>query len=190
MTSVPRALISSTQPYFHYLIWLLRLFFLGNILLAFAPLFQPQDNCEDVPLSAAQRQLLGLAPMSRPATPQEQGQWVTPPRYSKSRSATPSSGNSLRAQPSGSPLSGRGPPLSGSQLRRSFSGSSLARPGSERGSPFDTSDVDAAGNSTPTKSNKASVPLNSKWLYEKGRGSPRNSFSGLSGFGGQGSVFS
>jgi nucleoporin POM34 len=43
---------------------------------------------------------------------------------------------------------------------------------------------------TPTKSGKASVGLNSKWLYEKGRGSPRASFgAGLEGWGGGGSVF-
>lgn len=124
----------------------------------------------------------------------------------------------MRAFPSDSPLRGRGSPMDGGSARRSFSGSPFGsqRPSllggsgfsspvgdmrgasarrtsfnnSTRSSPLNTSDFDMAGNiGTPTKSNKASVGLNSKWLYEKGRGSPRGSMSGLSGFGGAGSVF-
>lgn len=65
------------------------------------------------------------------------------------------------------------------------------------------SSVFGGSTGTPTKSNgattttpvgKASVGLNSKWLYEKGRGSPRSGGgsgggSGFAGFGGGGSVF-
>lgn len=67
---------------------------------------------------------------------------------------------------------------------------------SNRSSPlnFGMSEFDAAGSGsgsygTPTKSSRASVGLNSKWLYEKGRASP----SGAVGMGtgwGTGSVFS
>ena len=164
--------------------------------------------------------------MSRPATPQEEAQYVTPPRYS--RSATPRSSfgsagslaDSLRVQARGSPLSGHGSPfdasvsinspfgsstrrgsLSGSPFsasplkdkmfsnsemgRRGSFGSSMGRRGSlgsSRGSPmggeFDNM-------SSPAKSGRASVGLNSKWLYQKGRASP-----GLAGNGwGTGSVF-
>ncbi|KAK5694858.1 hypothetical protein LTR97_009449 [Elasticomyces elasticus] len=175
-----------------------------NIVIGFAPLLKPKDNCDDVPLTPSQRQLLGLPPMRRPATPQEQQQYVTPPRYS--RSTTPQSNtSSLRAQTSGSPLNGRPLESSTSQLgRRSVSGSpgmggasplaygglrsnSSARRTSFQSSPLSTPEFDAAGSiSTPTKSGKASVGLNSKWLYEKGRGSPRSSFGGLGGFGGGG----
>lgn len=63
--------------------------------------------------------------MSRPATPQEKEQWITPPRYSRSRSATPqSAASSLRAQASDSPSSG------------SMFGATPQREGS--GSPFST----------------------------------------------------
>ncbi|KAK1073050.1 hypothetical protein LTR33_010076 [Friedmanniomyces endolithicus] len=200
---LPRSWLLIAEPYYTYTLFAIRLFFALNIVFAFTPLLKPRDNCDDVPLTPSQRQLLGLPPMSRPATPQEQQQYVTPPRYS--RSATPQSNtSSLRAQGSGSPLNGRPLESSTSQLRqRSVSGSpglgpsplayglkSGGRRTSFQSSPLSTPDFDAAGSiSTPTKSGKASVGLNSKWLYEKGRGSPRSSLEGLSGFGGGGSVF-
>ena len=171
------------------------------------PLCRQPDTCEDIPLSPDQRRLLGLPPMSRPATPQEKEQWVTPPRFS--RSATPrSTSSSIRPEPSGSRLSGRGTPLEGSTsfLRRSISGSPFAsstqeptigsgslysemlRSGGERrrlsysntrSSPLSLSEFEEAGKSvhTPTKGSKASVGLNNKWLYEKGRGSPSSDVS-------------
>ena len=60
---------------------------------------------------------------------------------------------------------------------------------------FGTSEFDAGGSmmgTTPTKiNNRASVGLNSKWLYEKGRGSPGAVGVGVTGAGwGTGSVFS
>ena len=186
-TSLPSPWIRAAHPYPNYLLLVLRLFFLANIAVALSPLFRKPDSCEDVPLTPAQRQLLGLPPMSRPATPLEQTQWVTPPRYS--RSHTPKSAtSSLRAQASGSPSSGRGMPFeaaspSGSTHRRG-SASPLTPSGARgaerrrlsytnRSSPLSTSEFDAVGSmSTPTKTNRASVGLNSKWLYEKGRGSP------------------
>ncbi|KAK5119860.1 hypothetical protein LTR85_007186 [Meristemomyces frigidus] len=215
-SALPRTWLLASEPYTLYTLYLLRAFFAINIALALAPLFRPQDACEDIPLTPAQRHHLGLPPMTRPATPQEKEQYVTPPRYS--RSTTPqqqSSASNMRALASDSPLGNRqsGSPIDGSSSRRSVSGSPFAssqRPSplasglrdvgdqrrrlsfqSNRSSPLGTSDFDALGSiGTPTKSSKASVGLNSKWLYEKGRGSPRASMSGLAGFGGAGSVFS
>jgi nucleoporin POM34 len=123
--------------------------------------------------------------MSRSATPLEEQQYVTPPRFS--RSATPTS--SLRGEPSDSPLSGRGVALDSSLRAVSPFGSPL---GSERrklsytsarSSPLSVSEFDAVGNlATPTKSGKATVGLNNKWLYEKGRASPRGSPSRTGAF--------
>lgn len=216
-TRLPYPPLASLQPFLSYILYLLRAFFLLNLSIASIPLFRSPDACEDIPLTPAQRQLFGLPPMSRPATPQEKEQYVTPPRYS--RSATPQSGSSLRAEVPGSPLADRGTPLDSGELARSMSGSPWPSPlggsgrsGAEngnrerrrssfqgsRGSPLGggsgwPSDLDGAfmagGTSTPPMRNKTSVSLNSKWLYEKGRGSPRSGTSGLSGFGGSGSVF-
>lgn len=183
------------------------------MLLSLTPLFRPRDTCDDIPLTDTQRTRLALPPRSRPASPAEIQSYVTPPRYS--RSATPGSGNSTRggAQGSESPL-GRGlaSPLENSLRRESFNSTRRLSPLNANGSgsgvdhrrrlSFQTSgrsspsEFEAWGGSvgsvgTPTKSGKASVGLNSKWLYEKGRGSPRGaaSGSGLAGFGGGGSVF-
>lgn len=173
---------------------LLRLFFLINIAIACLPLFRPTDNCEDIPLTPAQRNMLGLPPMSRPATPQEEKQYLTPPRYSRSTTPTGRSISGTPRSASGSPYSpairnsGGGSPHSGAMSgfkgsgnesgRRRTSGSPLALGGNDMDGPFGSS-------MTPTKSGKASVGLNSKWLYEKGR----RSSGGLAGFGGGGSVF-
>lgn len=202
-------------PYADYILHTLRLGLLINMAITLAPLFRRPDACEDIPLTPQQRHALGLPPMSRPATPQEEAQYVTPPRYS--RSATPRSSvgsvgsfaDSLRVQARGSPLSGRGSPLDasmnspfGSARRGSGSGSPFsASPlkdkmlnnselgrrgslgGSPRGSPLG-GDFDSLG-SPSAKGGRASVGLNSKWLYQKGRASP-----GLAGNGwGTGSVF-
>lgn len=171
-----------------YTLLILRLIFLFNIGLALLPLYRKPDACEDIPLTPSQRQLLGLPPLSRPATPQEKEQWVTPPRYARSASGTPqSSTSSLQAEASNSPLnfSGRRTSMPASPAFRSTSGSPLgglqARHGSgerrklsytaNRSSPLSISEFDSVGSiNTPTKSNnRASVGLNSKWLYEKGK---------------------
>ena len=181
-----------------YPLLLLRAFLLLNIALACRPLLRKADTCEDIPLTPAQRQLLNLPPLSRPATPQEKDQYITPPRYS--RSATPNS--SLRVAVSDSPLSGRSSttPLDFRSPQRGSSGSPLTPSGAERrrlsynnnnnpssrSSPLSTSEFDAAGLlATPTKvGQRASVGLNNKWLYERGRGSSgaRGSGSGSGGF--------
>lgn len=212
-SSIPIQLVRNT-PYASWTLHTLRLGLLINMAVTLAPLFRRPDACEDIPLTPQQRHALGLPPMSRPATPQEQAQYVTPPKYS--RSATPRSINStgsfadsMRVQARASPLSGRGSPLDasisspfGSARRASGSGSpfsasplkdkmlannpDMGRRGSfasSRGSPLG-GDFDGLS-SSGGKSGRASVGLNSKWLYQKGRASP-----GLTGSGwGTGSVF-
>ncbi|RMY59331.1 hypothetical protein D0865_02134 [Hortaea werneckii] len=245
---LPRTLLASPtyQSTTFYTHLLLRAFLTLNIALSLAPLFRPQDPCDDIPLTDSQRYHLGLPPRTRPATPREENEYITPPRYSRN-SSTPQSdrgGNSTRLFASESPLGTRSAGTVGSPLDSSLRGG----PGSSLGgSPFGPSssqqpsprqrssfqggmtqrssplgglnnDLDGFGSSlfggsstgTPTKSSgtatttttpvvgKASVGLNSKWLYEKGRGSPRGAgggggsgsgSSGFAGFGGGGSVF-
>lgn len=140
--------------------------------------------------------------MSRPATPQEKEQYVTPPRFS--RSATPrSASSSVRIGNGESPSSGRDTPVDangsfgmsgGSPYGNSGSpyGNSTVHGGaspygpqgnearrrlsytSNRSSPLTVSEFEAMGNlvASPSggrKENRASVGLNNKWLYEKGR---------------------
>lgn len=195
-TSLPISRILTNHQYTTYTLLALRLFFLLNIGLACAPLLRKPDACEDIPLTPSQRNLLGLPPMSRPATPQEREQYVTPPRYS--RSNTPSSrGSNGGVRPGGgSPLSGvpsawrspSGSPLpTGSLHVRQGSGTRKLSYNSNRSSPLSISEFDAIGGSvnTPTKrdpQHRASVGLNSKWLYEKGKAGSGVQMSG-SGWG-------
>lgn len=189
-------LLKSCGPYPHYAILALRLCLLLNIAWACAPLFQPNDDLSDIPLTPSQRALLGLKPSSASLT---QGQeYTTPPRYT--RSSTPRSNASAHIAASGSPNSLRGSP---SSLERSTMGQSRGASGSpysvsplmhkalgtstSRRLSFTSSspqDLPALGQSangtnalpaTPTNglaNGKASVGLNNKWLYERGRGSP------------------
>ena len=232
---LPSSWLRTTMSAYYttYPLLLLRVFTLLNVFLALTPLFRPKDACEDIPLTPAQRHHLGLPPMTRPATPQEESGWVTPPRYSRSGTPASSSTSSVRGVSDSSPLGGRGnnTPLE-SSVRRSVSGSPYGGALQQRASPLPSSfrnnnnsggdgsrrlsfqssfvtgpsELEQAGSSygigTPTRTGKqASVGLNSKWLYERGRGSPRGSprgsgvgFGGGSGFGtgfgGSGSVFS
>jgi nucleoporin POM34 len=202
--SFPSSWLHAVSPYDTYTLWSIRLFLALSVLMSAMPLLRTPDACEDIPLTPQQRKLLGLPPMSRPATPQEKEQYVTPPRFS--RSGTPrSSSSSIRAEASDSPLSGRGTPL-GSSAFRSPSSNSLLRTNSgspsllsggekrrlsytgQRSSPMSESLWDSSGTSTlglgtPSKTgnNKASVGLNNKWLYEKGRASPTGGMKGSRG---------
>jgi nucleoporin POM34 len=51
----------------------------------------------------------------------------------------------------------------------------LSYTGDRKSSPMSFGETDSSGSlfSTPTKEKRASVGLNNKWLYERGRGSPR-----------------
>ncbi|QIX01605.1 hypothetical protein AMS68_007122 [Peltaster fructicola] len=207
--SLPQALLRSIPDSTILVLHALQLLLVANITVACLPLLRKKDNMEDIPLTPQQRQLLDLPPMSRPATPQEQAAWVTPPRYS--RSSTPTSMDSLKVNARGTPLSARGSPsggvlsstppssmyagrmssgsvYAGSPLSGRATDAGKARRdslGSGRGSPL--ADKDIFG--TPmTKSSRASVGLNNKWLYDKGKVSPAP--SGFLGTGwGTGSVF-
>ncbi|KAK5166470.1 uncharacterized protein LTR77_008013 [Saxophila tyrrhenica] len=211
---IPTSLTAPLRPYDTYTLLTLRLLIVANISLAFTPLFRKPDLCEDIPLDPTQRSRLGLPPLNRPATPAEQAQYITPPRYSRSNTPRSNSGSpySLRAQASGSPLSGYGTPMSpfgsGGQGQRRASGSPMTPSGTPsnaaaagrrlsynpRGSPLSLSEFDPSGTPTKVGNPRASVGLNSKWLYEKGRGSPTGGSGVGGGFGGggwgTGSVFS
>ncbi|KAK4680251.1 hypothetical protein QC764_211440 [Podospora pseudoanserina] len=56
-------------PYGSYIPLTLLLIPLFNILLALLPLVRPKDDLSDIPLTPAQRDLLGLPPIRAPPTP-------------------------------------------------------------------------------------------------------------------------
>lgn len=153
-----------------------------NILVALLPLLRPKDDISDIPLTPAQRKLLGLPPSSTPATPGSA--YITPPRFA--RSSTPLSGSPTSLY-SKSPASGRESPatpgrgssfspnaspllhkaMGGFNARRTSYGSlSPLGPGPQKGWS------EAPSTPSPSSAKGVSVGLNNKWLYEKGRGSP------------------
>ncbi|KAI7332740.1 hypothetical protein KC354_g18172, partial [Hortaea werneckii] len=139
---LPRTLLASPtyQSTTFYTHLLLRAFLTLNIALSLAPLFRPQDPCDDIPLTDSQRYHLGLPPRTRPATPREENEYITPPRYSRN-SSTPQSdrggSSSTRLFASESPLgtrsAGAASPMD-SSLRggRGSLGGSLFGPSSQR----------------------------------------------------------
>lgn len=177
------------QSYGGYLYWAIQVVFMYNIVTACLPLLRAKDDMSDIPLTPAQRKLLGLPPSSAPPTPGSH--YITPPRYA--RTPTPLSGSPVtNGVYSGSPLAGRGSPLSGSisgspfspaacpLLQRAIGGVSS---GSRRHSYGSPSSLGAAASrmgsseapGTPSPASKGTgIGLNSKWLYDKGR---RNSGS-------------
>jgi nucleoporin POM34 len=171
------------QPYSTYFVTVIRILLIFNILVALRPLTRRKDDLSDIPLTPAQRKLLGLPPSNTPPT--SGSQYVTPPRYP--RSTTPQSGS-----PSGSyspsPLSGIGSSAQGASRESPFSPSAspllskaiggglagMRRP--SYGSPSPLGQGATKGNwlespSTPSPSTGKgpSVTLNNKWLWEKGR---------------------
>jgi nucleoporin POM34 len=133
----------------------------------------------DIPLTREQRQLLGLTPQNVPLPAGSPG-YVTPPRYS--RSSTPRS--SAQRHTSASPMSHKASPSSFEQsalgvsrgpsgspfavsplMQKAVGGASAAR----TSSPLDNS---LGSSSSGLATGKATVSLNSKWLYERGKGSP------------------
>lgn len=178
---------ASLQPYSTYLYVILRIILVYNIVVAVLPLVRRKDDLSDIPLTPAQRKLLGLTPSATPPTPGSQ--YITPPRYA--RSPTPHSGSPSSSY-SNSPLSGRG--SSGQDTSRGSSFSHNASPllnkavgaiaGSRRtsyGSPSPLGPggskmnwMDGPGTPSPSTGKAASVSLNNKWLYEKGRTSSGN----------------
>ncbi|KAK3944970.1 nuclear pore complex component-domain-containing protein [Diplogelasinospora grovesii] len=189
-----------------------------NIIVALLPLVRPKDDLSDIPLTPAQRKLLGLPPSTKPPPPASA--CSTPPKYQR----TPSfSGSPASKSFTGSPLSGRGSPVLGvSSSSYSPSPTKFSTPSAMQTSPLlqkkqplaglgrgiNGSPVSAAvtatgagrrgsfgspgqlaastssiyggnGEAPPTPSptgKRASVTLNNKWLYEKGRRTSSNSW--------------
>jgi len=176
------------HPYATYTYHGLQLLLAYNIIGAFWPLFRGKDDLSDIPLTLAQRKLLGLPPSSKPPTPGSQ--YITPPRYA--RTPTPLSGSpGSKGSSSNSPLSGSpvgsksGSPFSpgaspllqkamggaGGTRRHSYGSPSPLGPGASRANMSETPNTPS-----PTAAKGASVGLNNRWLYEKGRrnsGNPR-----------------
>ncbi len=186
-------LVYSTFP-----LLLLPLLLAFNILVALSPLVRRKDHLTDIPLSAAQRALLGLDPSAAsPATPA--AEYITPPRYPRSSTPVVASPGSRASSYSDSPLSGKGGPLlNGLQARSRSPHSATGSPSWQRAmhgankevtrrssygspSPFGagaggaSSVMGAPATPSPTVGKGASVVLNSRWLYERGRGSPGSS---------------
>lgn len=161
-----------------------------NILTACLPLMRREDDLSDIPLTPAQRKLLGLGPSSAPPTPD--AKYSTPPRLSRSPSIAGSVG-SQRSYTS-SPLSGRGSPAMQGQSGSPYSpvGSPIYNKGLDvagngrrssvgGGSPFAASSstnlFSDPGSPSPSGGKRTSVGLNSKWLYERGRRSSGGNWS-------------
>lgn len=163
-----------------------------QITIACLPLVRVKDDLSDIPLTPAQRKLLGLPPVSTPVNPDIK--YSTPPRYSRTPSIAGSAGS--RGSYNNSPISGRGSPvvnsplgggngspyspldsplqqknLGTSTLGMSLSASRRSSFGS--GSPFGISTSSSLladpASPTPAGGKRTTVGLNSKWLYEKGR---------------------
>ncbi|KAI5274819.1 hypothetical protein E4T47_02115 [Aureobasidium subglaciale] len=175
------AFYHSMDPYAFWVSLVVRCIPVLNIFLALMPLFRATDEMQDIALTREQRQLLGLTPQDVPLPAGSSG-YVTPPRYS--RSSTPRS--SAQRHASGSPMSRKGSPSSFDQstlgvskgpsgspfsvsplMQKAVGGASTAR----TSSPLDNS---LGSSSSGLATGKASVSLNSKWLYERGKGSPNS----------------
>ncbi|KAK1766214.1 NPCC-domain-containing protein [Phialemonium atrogriseum] len=190
--NVPSGLLNaSLKAYISWGYMLLQAIPLVNIALALLPLARRQDDLSDIPLTPAQRKLLGLPPNSAPPTPNSA--YSTPPRYSR----TPSLAGSAASNKSynSSPLSGNGSPASerrhgGSPyspasplLQKAVTGGmgGARRPSFGSASPLGASTAaslfgDSPGTPSPAGGKRSSVGLNNKWLYEKGRRTSSSAF--------------
>ena len=165
--------------------------------MALKPLLVKKDDLIDIPLTPSQRSLLGLDPNATPpATPGTA--YITPPRYLRSATPTRGTPGSRSSSAAGSPVSRKGSPLgrtgwqggegyspAGSPLWQKAVGSREGRRHSygvpsPLGSGTGGAGKDLMGKemsvysvpSTPSPTGgrgSASVPLNSRWLYERGR---------------------
>ncbi|KAL8772833.1 MAG: hypothetical protein Q9209_002178 [Squamulea sp. 1 TL-2023] len=186
-------LSNPSQAYLRAFVFYTALLPMYNIATALWPLYRGHDPVSDIPLTPSQRALLGLDPNATPP-PTPGTQYVTPPRYARSptphnessasnRSRHSSAGKTLftgqdRSEsllfansensfsPSASPLWQNSMLGSGRDTRRrsSMGTPSPLGPGKDSGSlwmPNTPSPVTGKGG--------ASVSLNNKWLYERGR---------------------
>ncbi|KAK8917954.1 hypothetical protein H634G_09635 [Metarhizium anisopliae BRIP 53293] len=181
----PQIVSSTFRTYLSWAWFVFQIIPFIQICLACLPLVRAKDDLSDIPLTGAQRKLLGLPPTSAPPTPD--AKFSTPPRYSRTPSIAGSVGS--RGSYASSPLSGRGSPLiqgsfgaSGSQyspvgspvFQKSIGGLGNGRRSSfGSGSPFAQSTsanlFSDPGSPSPSGGKRTSVGLNSKWLYERGR---------------------
>lgn len=154
---------------------------------------QKPDDLADIPLTPSQRALLGLPPSATPLTPGSN--YITPPRYQRNtprstsasggsagRSRSPASGMGMRSSGPGaeresySPFSPSASPL----LQKAVGGGFTRRLSYGSQTPLNGSAMlmeSSSGSMTPSTPTPiggkgSSVPLTSRWLYEKGRGSP------------------
>lgn len=160
--------------------------------MALVPLLK-KDDFSDIPLTPGQRKLLGLPASSAPPTPGSQ--YATPPKYARTQTPLSNSGSPTpRSIYSDSPLSGKGSPVAGSLTGSPFSpiaspllhkamGGGLNMPRRQSygsNSPLGMSvskmslSSEMPGTPSPSGVRGASVGLNNRWLFEKGR---RNSGS-------------
>ncbi|KAH6626424.1 nuclear pore complex component-domain-containing protein [Chaetomium sp. MPI-SDFR-AT-0129] len=84
---------------------------LFNIGIALLPLWRPKDDLSDIPLTPAQRKLLGLPPSGQPPTPNSA--YSTPPRYSRTPSLAGSPAAASIKSYTSSPLSNLASPSPG-----------------------------------------------------------------------------
>ena len=183
------------QQYIHAALNLLSLLLIFNIFVSFAPLMRKKDDVTDIALTPSQRALLGLDPRATPpATPTTQ--YITPPRYSHSSTSRNGSQASRRSSNADSPVSQKGSPsikvkskelqfspAAGTIWHKSPEGprddlrrNSYGSP-SPLGSGFvgkDSSFLGFPSTPSPSTGRGASVGLNNKWLYERGRVSSGN----------------
>jgi nucleoporin POM34 len=175
------------DPYAKYSYHGLQLIFTYNTIVAVSPLFRKKDDLSDIPLTPGQRKLLGLPQNSKPPTPGSQ--YSTPPRYAKT--PTPLSGSpGSRRSYSNSPLSASGSttgspfsPSASPLLQKTMAGAGLN--GARRSSYGTPSPLgpgpsraplpETPGTPSPLVAKGASVGLNNRWLYEKGRRNSGNS---------------
>lgn len=151
----------------------------------------------DIPLTPTQRSLLGLDPTATPPpSPGTQQQYVTPPRYPRSptpRNISPlattgrSSGSNYSTPITDSPSFGRegsdspGANLAASPLWQKSLGKSAVMRRSSYGSPSPLGPgngvLGTPSTPSPTAGRGASVALNNKWLYQKGRSASGTGFN-------------
>ncbi|KAJ9658812.1 hypothetical protein H2201_007593 [Coniosporium apollinis] len=201
LPELPSYYFAKLSPYSDYAVLALRLILLCNALIALYPLFRRRDDFSDIPLTPSQRKLLGLEPSSTPATPGSQ-YITPPRYARSSTPRRGSGSGSRPRPASDSPLSGRGSPAGGMGngspfastvsplLQKAMGEGPTRRLSYGRDSPLGASSFGASGfgasgyggpevlgnipgTPTPMGGGKgASVGLNSKWLYERGRRSP------------------
>ncbi|KAL8677190.1 MAG: hypothetical protein Q9186_006366 [Xanthomendoza sp. 1 TL-2023] len=188
-------LSNTSQSYLRASLFYTTLLPIYNIAIALWPLYKGHDDVSDISLTPSQRALLGLDPNATPP-PTSGARYVTPPRYARSPTLRNDSGASNRSShgsagktpfsrkdrgsesplfgssenpftPSASPLWQKSMLGGGRDTRRR---SSLGTP-SPLGPGKDSGSLWTPNTPSPTtgKGVGASVGLNNRWLYERGR---------------------